>query len=534
MKKIFILALTAIMSYSYIFAQFHNAPTQYSASADRSITSGVLGNGLSYYIKENTHTSNTASFYLVTNVGASQEKDNQKGMAHFIERMAFNGTELFSFISMLEYLQENGIEYNKNVKSKTNMDYTQFSIENVSTNRSSRLIDSCILILKDRSEGVLLHNSEINKQRINISKEIINTNNATFNLYEKRMKDIGAGTYVENINVMGSLDCLDKFEYSNLNDFYKTWHRPDLQAIIVVGNINVSDIEAKIKRYFTPILKTYDPVEKSAPRISDLKETVAINYIDKRISEINFCAITQTNSSNIEANKNFSSEIRRFYFKAINEIFNNRLKKLAHSSDASITFTSQENIIPYANNEFAVTSANLKPGKELDGIELIGKEIRRLKNQGVTTSEIRTIKKSLEKQNNLSYANSFNKSDNDIAEHIISHFTYYMPLTSSSAIYEANKKLIAEISKPQFAGYISQMFKSDNYYLSVGSPKSRNISENDVVTAFNKGYISTPSRSREMFIDESIVNSDSAESGKIISETFDGYDSYIWTFWKWR
>lgn len=231
------------------------------APIDSAVRVGKLDNGLTYYIRHNETPKGQADFFIAQNVGSILEDEPQRGLAHFLEHMCFNGTENFPGNSLIDWLETVGVKFGQNLNAYTSIDETVYNISQVPTARQG-VIDSCLLILHDWADGLLLDPEEINKERGVIHEEWRVNNVGQMRIMEKLLPKVYPGNkYGERLPI-GLMSVVDNFEPQVLRDYYEKWYRPDQQAIIVVGDINPDYIETKIKEIFSPIKMP----ENAAPR----------------------------------------------------------------------------------------------------------------------------------------------------------------------------------------------------------------------------------------------------------------------------
>ena len=213
---------------------------------DDSVRIGKLDNGLTYYLRHNNTPEKKANFYIAQRVGSIQEDDSQQGLAHFLEHMAFNGSEHFPTGTMTEYLQSIGVQYGRSLNAYTSIDRTVYYISDVSTERQSAL-DSCVLVLRDWSSGVTATPEEIEKERDVIHNEYRMRNSPSQRMIERALPTLFQGSKYGFRMPIGKMEIIDNFKPEELIAYYKKWYRPDNQAIIIVGDINVDYTEALIK-----------------------------------------------------------------------------------------------------------------------------------------------------------------------------------------------------------------------------------------------------------------------------------------------
>lgn len=221
------------------------------------VIAGKLANGLSYYILKNDKPEGTADFFLVQRAGAVYEEENQRGLAHFLEHMCFNGTEHFPDNSLISYLESVGVKFGANLNAYTSTDETVYNISKVPTARPST-VDSCLLILKDWSSALTLDPKAIDSERGVIVNEWRHRNSATNRMLEKALPAIYPGSVYGQRMPIGKMSIIENFRPQELEEFYHKWYHPGNQAVIVVGDIDPVKVQAEIERLFTPIAADKD------------------------------------------------------------------------------------------------------------------------------------------------------------------------------------------------------------------------------------------------------------------------------------
>lgn len=250
---------------------------------DPEVRYGKLGNGLTYYIRHNERPENAADFYIVQRVGSMQEEDNQLGLAHFLEHMAFNGTVHFPGRSMIEYLEQNGAKFGVNINAQTSYDETVYNLSDIPVVREG-LVDSCLLILHDWSGFITLDQQAIDKERLVVKEEWRTRNTHQTRIFQKLTPVLFEGSRYANRMPIGDMDIIENFTRDELVDYYKEWYRPDLQAVIVVGSVDVDAVEEKIKTLFSDIPAPGDPSERVYYTVPDNKEPIVGIEFDPELS----------------------------------------------------------------------------------------------------------------------------------------------------------------------------------------------------------------------------------------------------------
>ena len=248
MKKIFAVMLLMIMAFGTSALKAQSAGP---IPVDDQVRIGKLDCGLTYYIRHNDYPEHRVNFYIAQRVGSIQEEESQRGLAHFLEHMAFNGSEHFNGEgkSIIDYTRSLGVAFGKDLNAYTSIAETVYNINDVPSTRQSA-IDSCLLILKDWSNGLLLTDEEIDKERGVIHEEWRLRRSAQQRMLENQLEALYPNSKYGKRMPIGLMDVVDNFKYNELRDYYHKWYRPDNQALVIVGDVDVDHIEAQIKELF--------------------------------------------------------------------------------------------------------------------------------------------------------------------------------------------------------------------------------------------------------------------------------------------
>ena len=300
---------------------------------DPTIRTGKLKNGMTYYIRHNAKEAGLADFYIAQRVGSILEEPRQRGLAHFLEHMAFNGTKNFpgkgKRLGIVPWCETIGVKFGANLNAYTSIDQTVYHIGSAPLKRES-IIDSCLLVLHDWSHYLLLEDQEIDKERGVIHEEwrTRRAGMAVQRLQEQAMPKVYKGTKYEDCLPIGSMDIVDNFAYQDLRDYYHKWYRPDLQAIIVVGDIDVDKMEKKIKKTFSSIPMPKGAAERIYYTVDD-NEKMIIDIEKDKEQPIALCHIYQKREATPDSEKNTEKYLRDGYIDAlISAMLNDRLAEL--------------------------------------------------------------------------------------------------------------------------------------------------------------------------------------------------------------
>ena len=300
---------------------------------DPNVRVGKLENGLTYYIRQNNYPEGQANFYIAQKVGSVIEEENQRGLAHFLEHMCFNGTEHFPGNGVVKYLESIGVKFGTDLNAYTSIDETVYNIDNVPVNVAGA-IDSCLWILHDWAGALLLEDEDIDKERGVIHEEWRQRNTASQRLMEAVSLEMYPGNPYGARFPIGTLEVIDNFPYQALKDYYEKWYRPDQQAIVVVGDINVDNVEAKIKSIFADLRMPENPAERPYYEVDDNKEPIIAIAQDKELQNGNVYIFAKHDAIPTEF-KNDMQYLLIDYVKAMfYQMMGGRLGELSMNPDA--------------------------------------------------------------------------------------------------------------------------------------------------------------------------------------------------------
>lgn len=380
---------------------------------DPATRKGKLANGLTYYIRHNEWPEHMANFYIAQRVGSIQEEEEQRGLAHFLEHMAFNGSNTFKKVGIIDWCREKGIQFGSDLNAYTGVDQTVYRVCNVPTG-NIQVLDSCLLILKDWSNGLLLQDKEIDKERGVIHAEWSMRNNGQMRLLEQMLPTLYPGSRWGVRMPIGTMEVVDNFPYDDLRKYYKKWYRPDNQAIIVVGDVDVDRTEQKIKELFSSIVLQPNAAQVEKVPVADNNEPIYAVGKDKEINSNSISVYMKTDPFPMEL-KNTAA----YYFQSyVNSLFasmiSSRFAELAQKPECTF-LSASANIGDYilSNTKAAVgLDVSPKEGKDLEALADATKELMRVRQHGFTAGEFGRAKSDFISWVEKGYANR-DKREND-------------------------------------------------------------------------------------------------------------------------
>lgn len=466
--RIKLLTIILLLNFSFVFGQ----ETDQKIPLNSEVRHGVLENGLTYYILHNEQPKDRASFYIVHNVGAILEEDNQNGLAHFLEHMAFNGTKNFPEKGIINYLEKNGVKFGRNINAYTSRDETVYNISNVPT-KNSNLIDSCLLVLNDWSQNLLLTNEEIDAERGVITEEWRTRRDSRYRIYQKKMALHYDSKYSER-DVIGDLDIIKNFKYKTLRKFYKKWYRTDLQAIVIVGDIDTDEIESKVNTLFSQLKATKNPAERTYFDIPDNAEPRYILATDKEATG-NTISI-QFKYDKIKDTDKDLSYLRDSYTRSIFEsILKDRIEEKLQQENPTFLNARVRMSSLYRTKNQATLVVNYKENNWKNALNDVCEIVENARDYGLTETEIDRAKQSLLR----SYENAYKKKDkiknDEYAKRIQNYFLINEPAPGIEYKYNYVKEIIPEITIDEINKWAQKFFTEKNVLIAVTGPESDEI-----------------------------------------------------------
>ena len=415
---------------------------------DNTIRKGILPNGMTYYIRHNAQTKGVADFYIAQKVGSILEEKRQRGLAHFLEHMAFNGTKHFPGNTLqpgiVAWCESVGIKFGANLNAYTSVDQTVYNISAAPVTREG-VIDSCLLILNDWSHELLLTDKEIDKERGVIEEEwrTRRSGMAMQRLSEQAMPIIYAGTKYSDCMPIGNIDIVRTFPYNDLRDYYSKWYRPDLQAIIVVGDINEDKIEEKIKKLFAKIPLPQNPAHRIYYPIGNNEKMILYTATDKEQPTVNFTLYMKRDVTPKQERNTIQNYADDYKTNILRMAINDRLEELSRTKNAPFISASVRsgNFFLASTKDAFELSGVLKEGKALEAIQLLVGEVERARANGITIDELKRGKAEMLSYAENDYNDRSNRRNGEFVEQCVQNFLEETPIIEPEKELEMVRKL---------------------------------------------------------------------------------------------
>lgn len=495
---------------------------------DNTIRKGILPNGMTYYIRHNAQTKGVADFYIAQKVGSILEEKRQRGLAHFLEHMAFNGTKHFPGNTLqpgiVAWCESVGIKFGANLNAYTSVDQTVYNISAAPVTREG-VIDSCLLILNDWSHELLLTDKEIDKERGVIEEEwrTRRSGMAMQRLSEQAMPVIYAGTKYSDCMPIGNIDIVRTFPYNDLRDYYSKWYRPDLQAIIVVGDINEDKIEEKIKKLFAKIPLPQNPAHRIYYPIGNNEKMILYTATDKEQPTVNFTLYMKRDVTPKQERNTIQNYADDYKTNILRMAINDRLEELSRTKNAPFISASVRsgNFFLASTKDAFELSGVLKEGKVIEAIQLLVGEVERARANGITIDELKRGKAEMLSYAENDYNDRSNRRNGEFVEQCVQNFLEETPIIEPEKELEIVQKLDKTVTIDDVNALAKTIITNQNQVVTMFGPDKNTFKmptnssiENAILKAQKQHY--TPYKTQNTLTERLITKL--PKPGSIISE----------------
>ena len=497
---------------------------------DPAVKTGKLENGMTYYIRHNDKPAQRAEFYLATNVGAYQEADDQDGLAHFLEHMCFNGTKNFPGKSLLEFLLSFGAEFGRNINAATGFEQTYYMLNNIPVIRES-IIDSCLLVMHDYSHFVTCDPAEIDAERGVILEEKRQRSDAQWRMFEASLPYLYGDTHYARRTLIGGEEQLKTFKYESLTNFYKKWYQPDMQAIIVVGDVDVDAVEAKIKSIFSDIPAPAVPTVKEEPKVPGNAEPIV-------------GIITDPEARNSRVDIYWKSEPIPFEFKNtdvaltndvimsyISLIMSERIADIASKPDAPFFDAA---FMEYQLNNVCNTMNGIvvfKDGDALNAMNAFMMEVEKMKRFGFTEGEVERAKTNIIAAYEQAAEAADTRQNSQLVQPLINNFFDNEPYMEPQMELQLIQMLCSQINADILNQVVAQLCPDQDIVVLYQAPEKEGVShptEGQLVEILKNVKNAEIKANVEEAVNEPLISA-KLKGSKVKKETEGLYGATEWT-----
>ena len=444
MKKVFI--LFAVIAFGV--GTLASAQQMPPIPVDPNVRIGKLDNGLTYYIRHNEEPKGQANFYIAQKVGSILEDEEQRGLAHFLEHMCFNGTEHFPGNGVVKYCESIGVKFGVDLNAYTSVDETVYNIDNVPVEKVPSAIDSCLWILHDWADGLLLNPEDIDGERGVIHEEWRSRQNAQMRMYEQFLPVIYPNNkYAERLPI-GLMEVVDNFPYQVLRDYYEKWYRPDNQGIVVVGDINVDEVESKIKNIFGTIATPVNPAERYYVSVEDNDGTIVAMTKDKENPTAITFLMWKHEAYPFEMKGDMNYLIYKYAMGMADMMLNQRLQDMTQLPEPPFMmaqFSSDDDYFLAKTKKCYFGYMASGESQVENAVATLWREVLRAKRNGFTASEYERARNEYLSQVESEYNAREKKSSRAYCQEYVRHFIDNEPIMGIENQYALSQQLAPNI-----------------------------------------------------------------------------------------
>ena len=413
---------------------------QTPAPVDPAWRIGTLPNGMKYYIRKNIKPEGKACFWIAHDIGALHETHNQNGLAHFLEHMAFNGLKNFPGKSMLEYMQSIGCSFGGNINASTGQMLTQYLLTDVPISREG-IIDTCLLILHDWSGHILCEPDELDAERGVIREEWRTGRNASRRTWQEQAKTFYGGTPYATRTVIGDTSIINNFTQKDILDFYHDWYRPNLQAVVIVGDFDVNMMENKVKTLFGELKNPENMKEKVEFNIPDNIEPIINVYRDPEQTQSSVSLLIKFPEKFGKTKRNTEEYVRYELVSGyISSMMNARFSEAQQQPEAKF-MRAYAGATNFAGDRDAFMLSVSSKDNELEaGFDEAITLVEQARRFGFTPGELERAKANLMRRYESSFTERNNRNSTEYNRSAYNHFQNNRPLMSEEQTLNLAKK----------------------------------------------------------------------------------------------
>ena len=487
MKKPIIISLSYIcLSFILLFAAFsQESELNKKLPVDEKIRIGKLDNGFTYYLRYNKKPEKRVEMRLAVNVGSILEDEDQRGLAHFIEHMCFNGTKNFEKNELISYLQSVGIKFGPDINAYTSFDETVYML--TLPTDSTDILNNGYLVMEDWGHNVTFDNKEIDKERGVVIEEWRVGRGPSQRMLDKYLPVLFKNSrYAERLPI-GKKEIIENADYETIKRFYHDWYRPDLMAFIVVGDIDVDETEKKIKEHFNKLELSDTPRQRLSYEVPDHKETLISINTDK---EAPVTTVRIYYKTDIEIQKTYGDYRNMLIQSLFTGMLNQRLDELIEKPDPPFINAGTYYGSLWARTKYAFQAVALVGENGIEkGLQSLFEENLRVKNHGFTAGELERFKKDMLRFYEKAYSERDKTESSTFASEYIRHFLENEPLPGVEFEYNFVKQYLPGITLEEVNLLADKLITDNNRVIVVQAPEKEDIiipSENDLTALISQ------------------------------------------------
>lgn len=500
---------------------------------DPEVRTGTLENGAQYYIRRNTKDPERANFHIMYKVGAVLEEDRQNGLAHFLEHMAFNGSDSFQGNGLIDYCQSIGVEFGRNLNAATSQEFTTYMITDVPIVREG-IIDSMLLVLHDWAGFISLNEEDIDDERQVIQEERrMVYASADRRLYQKSMGVLYGDDNIYTLrDVIGPVENLQNFSYQDIRDFYHKWYRPDLQTFVIVGDFDAEVMEQKLIKTMSNIKEFEEKTPFPKAQFAGNKEPRFAVLTDPELSSPYVRLVCKTPSMPTKYNNRFIAVKTNILNEMVADMVNDRIADIAKTPGAPFLNGWIYKTDLFAGMDGFMIQASSAVGKELEAFEAVYTEALRAIRGGFAIPELDRAKTDYFAMLDTQLERKDDRRNQSFVEQYSDNFYYNEPFASIEDEYAYTTAIVEAITLEEVNAQIASMLTEENVVLFSASQEKEGAkipTTAELQALYEKVNASEIEPYTEEVVTRPLLDASKLKGSKVKKVKEGKFDSEIWT-----
>ncbi len=516
-KKLWLFLLASAVFAPAAWSQIN---VEQAMPVDPKVKIGRLSNGLTYYIRHNSLPEKRVELRLVVNTGSVMEDDDQLGLAHFMEHMNFNGTKHFPKNELVSYLQSIGVEFGADLNAYTGFDETVYILP-VPTDKAG-LVDKGLQILKDWAHEASLDSVEIEKERGVVIEEWRLSRGADERMMKQTLPVQYMGSKYASRLPIGTKESLDHFTHAALKRFYKDWYRPDMQAVVVVGDIDVNDMEQKIKDLFGNIPVSSNPRKRESFPVPDHEETLTVVAKDK---ETAFPSVEILFKKDLLPQTSIGDYCRYMNTRLFTGMLNSRLREITLKPNPPFVGAGSFYGNSYARSKDAYQlAANTSDTGMARSLKALAEENKRVLLYGFTQSEFELQKKQMQSFYDRIFSEREKEESYKYVDEYVNNFLINEPIPGIEWEYDFVKQYLSSVKLEEVNKLAAQWITKNNMVVTLNAPDKEGVkipSIDEIKNILSTVDVATIEPYKEKILAKDLMDAGKLKPGKITSAKTD-------------
>ncbi|CAA6820923.1 MAG: Probable zinc protease pqqL (EC [uncultured Sulfurovum sp.] len=481
-------------------------------TTNKNLIEGELSNGFKYSILKNSKPKKRAEFRLLVNIGSLEEDEDQKGIAHFIEHMAFNGSKHFKQNELIQYLESIGLHFGSHLNASTGYERTLYKLT-IPLKKDN--LEKSFLVLEDWAGGLSFNPKELEKERGVILEEERSRDTVYFRLYNQfKSMLLGDSKYMDRVPI-GDTEIIKNISIERVKDFYNDWYRPEFMHFIAVGDFDVKEIEAKIKKHFST-LKNKSKRKRALREIADTNETRVKFLTDPELTANSFSVQYMDVITSRRTKEDIRDEIiQGMMFSLFNMKADEQLLK-KNPKATSIALSADRISSHKGSYAFDVS---YRGENEKEALHELYALIGSFEKYGFSEENLKLIKKEKNANNEKWYKRRHDRYSSSLASYLVSDVRSNSIYTDEKLEYTLNKELISDIKLEEINNYFRKFLKIKDRVFIFQNTTGNRLSQKIVLETIDEAKNHVKDLTKVDKLAKNIIDEE-LNSSKIVSKKF--------------